>query len=92
MTHSKKIYCFFLAILSGTGVFAQDIYKWVDNNGVTHYSQTPPTTKKATILKTYGQTTPNASSTPPEPQAPVIHAPIEKNENYTKDNPPMAMS
>ncbi|MBF7685135.1 DUF4124 domain-containing protein [Acinetobacter sp. B10A] len=68
MTHSKIIYSALLAIFAINSAYAQDIYKWVDAKGLTHYSQTPPLNgKNTTILKTYGSTSPSSSSTlPPE--------------------------
>lgn len=68
MTNPKKLYSALLALLLTTTAHTQDIYKWIDANGTTHYSQTPPQNgKKTTIFRTYGQTTPSASSAlPPE--------------------------
>lgn len=38
----------FLAVaLAATGAFAQTLYKWVDEKGVTHYSEKPPEDRKA---------------------------------------------
>ncbi|SDB81023.1 DUF4124 domain-containing protein [Acinetobacter boissieri] len=70
MTYPKKIYSALFLLLLTTAVNAQDIYKWVDAQGVTHYGQTPPqNTKKITVFKTYGQTTSSASSTLPPDQS-----------------------
>lgn len=41
---------------------AATAYKWVDENGETHYSQSPPPATKAEVIKT-----PNASATTPTP-------------------------
>ncbi len=44
-------------------------YKWVDNKGETHYSQTPPAATKVEVIKTpYGSSTPPAATAPSSDQ------------------------
>lgn len=48
--------CFFgcvLMILQVASVHAGKFYKWVDDNGNTHYSQNPPPAQNAQVIKTY---------------------------------------
>jgi len=40
--------------LSSNSLAARSFYKWVDQDGVTHYTTTPPPGQKATLVKTYG--------------------------------------
>lgn len=52
-------------LISTTTVWAQDVYKWVDEKGVTHYSQVQPqNVKKVSIFKTYGQIAQPSSTLP----------------------------
>lgn len=51
------------AMLCATGVLAQDIYKWVDASGVTHYTSVPPPPGvPATRLHTAPSPSPEAAS------------------------------
>lgn len=51
-------------VLSTDAVAAKKFYKWVDENGVTHYSERPPRGQKAQQVTTYtGRGTP-----PPTPK------------------------
>lgn len=50
-------------------------YKWVDENGETHYSQSPPTAVKTEVIKT--PTGPAATpAVPKAPGAPAAKAPV----------------
>lgn len=58
-----KITVFIASIISVctlNTVYAQPFYKWVDEHGTTHYTETPPQAKKGIqskgIVKTYGNT------------------------------------
>jgi hypothetical protein len=56
------------ALFAGTGAFAAEIYKWVDENGVTHYSDQPhPKAQKLEVqpAQTFQSTTPAPSATTP---------------------------
>ncbi|MBF7687824.1 DUF4124 domain-containing protein [Acinetobacter rathckeae] len=88
MTNPKKLYSALLTLLLTTTAYAQDIYKWIDANGTTHYSQTPPqNAKKTTIFKTYGQTTSSASSAlPPDQNPPRPIAETISNNSATTPN------
>ena len=37
-----RIYAILLAAMLAGGAHAGQLYKWVDENGVTHFSQSPP--------------------------------------------------
>ncbi|WP_373429843.1 DUF4124 domain-containing protein [Acinetobacter gerneri] len=57
-------------IFCSTSSFAEDFYKWVDANGSTHYTRTPPpkNIRHKTVVETYGWKTPtNAPSQSPVP-------------------------
>ncbi len=55
LRYLKAISYFFLYLLmmgtSSLTVAASTYYKWVDKNGITHYTQTPPTEKGFTATK-----------------------------------------
>ena len=42
--------------LAASQVFAQQVYKWVDEKGVTHYGERPPDEKKASKVDTKSPT------------------------------------
>ncbi len=45
-------YCLFLVLLIGVTAVSADVYKWVDQQGETHYSQSPPPrNQKAELIK-----------------------------------------
>jgi len=44
-----------LAALLATPLQASDVYKWVDENGVTHYGERAPSDKAYSTVKTYGE-------------------------------------
>lgn len=55
------------AIFTANQTFAKEYYKWVDSNGSTHYTATPPpkAAKKKGKVETYGwQGQPAATQTP----------------------------
>jgi len=67
-------------LLSSPMVQAKEYYKWVDQNGSTHYTATPPpkTAKKKGKIETYGSKTP-------------VSAPVQTpNSNPEKDIIPLA--
>jgi len=45
-----------------------NVYKWVDKNGVTHYSQTPPNNQKSTTVTIHKQKLDPAAESPSLPQ------------------------
>lgn len=58
------INCLFITLLS-TAANANDIYRWVDKQGVTHFSTQPPTQQPSERLGSKGSAyTPADSSTP----------------------------
>lgn len=71
MYHLKKLK---MALISGIGLlltlgvtapsFAKEYYKWVDQNGSTHYSETPPprNAKHKTTVTTYGHNVSSSAS------------------------------
>ncbi len=67
------------ALLGSTSSFAKQYYKWVDRNGSTHYTTTPP--PKSAIKKgkveTYGWK--SAGSTAPATATTAAQNPAEKN-------------
>lgn len=44
-----------LAIALSAPVFADEVYKWVDEEGVTHYGERAPADKDYSMVKTYGE-------------------------------------
>lgn len=56
---------------SSASLWAKDYYKWVDANGSTHYTTTPPpkSAKKKGKIETYGwnNSTPTTSRSPQKP-------------------------
>jgi len=63
-SNNKKIVCAFLVLAFVVPVSQARIYKWVDENGVTHYSQKKPAAKSAKTLKLRKQ--PTSVKTPEE--------------------------
>lgn len=49
-----------IPLLISTGAQAGKFYKWVDEEGVTHYTETPPENSQSTVIKTQGKTPKNA--------------------------------
>lgn len=51
-------------LLSTTTTFAKEYYKWIDRNGSTHYSATPPpkSAKSRGKIDTHGYYSPTAST------------------------------
>lgn len=77
--------CFGLAslLLFSLNSHAQEFYKWVDSNGSTHYTTTPPPKNKGVKQKgkinTYGwQNNPSSTVTPPVPSATTTAPPGTK--------------
>ena len=57
-------------LLAATGtVLAEDVYKWTDENGVAHYSDSPPEGKQFDKLNVRGSVT-RSEEPAPEPVAP----------------------
>jgi hypothetical protein len=52
----------FLAVIPGWAI-SQTLYRWVDEKGTTHYSETPPAGRRSTPLTI--PSTPDGSSSPP---------------------------
>ena len=46
MIRALRIALLAASVLAAPAAFAGDVYQWKDTNGVTHYSQTPPTQGK----------------------------------------------
>lgn len=44
-----------LAIALAAPVFADEVYKWVDEEGITHYGERAPADKDYSMVKTYGE-------------------------------------
>lgn len=42
-------------LMAATPVLASTFYRWVDDNGVTHYSATPPEGRASESVRTWGQ-------------------------------------
>lgn len=63
-----------LVILAGTNTArATQVYKWVDEQGVTHFSETPPEgTRKAEVLNIEGRGPVTALPRPRPPPARVL--------------------
>lgn len=66
-----------MVFLNANQTFAKEYYKWVDSNGSTHYTSTPPpkSAKKKGKVETYNwksqsPTTASATSTMPVPSQP----------------------
>ena len=63
---------FFITLLVATTLAQATVYKWVDENGVTHYSDQPnPGAQKVTVApaQTYTAPKPPVPTTPPAPPA-----------------------
>ena len=62
-------YALILALASAAPLARAEIYKWVDENGVTNYSNTPPASRKATTrvqpVEDRISVIPSAQPTPP---------------------------
>ncbi|MFC2994647.1 DUF4124 domain-containing protein [Acinetobacter sichuanensis] len=90
--YTKIISTTFLVLsLSATSQsFAKQYYKWVDHQGATHYTETPPpkNAKSRTTVTTYGHNaSPSTSSvTPVAPATPVTSQPVQ-NHNERADVP-----
>ncbi|GIU49389.1 hypothetical protein TUM4438_32900 [Shewanella sairae] len=46
---------FMVLVLTSSSVNANAIYTWIDDNGVTHYSQQPPASNQASSKKLYSE-------------------------------------
>lgn len=67
-----------LMVLSGvsTAVSAEKYYKWVDKNGVTHYSETKPADVPTTLIK--------VKAGNPMPEKAVVSVAVNSNDNSEK--------
>jgi len=45
----------FLAIAVTASAQASEVYKWIDEEGITHYEEHAPTNKDYSLVKTYGE-------------------------------------
>ncbi|MBQ3775336.1 MAG: DUF4124 domain-containing protein [Ruminobacter sp.] len=84
-----KIIIFSCVLLGISCVQAEDVYKWVDSNGVTHYGDNPQNSnKKATMVnvqtpKLGNVSVQSSSSTSYTPQRPPVRADFgNQNLNY----------
>ena len=93
---TRKSYCalLFIVLFSPT-IFATTIYKWVDENGVTHYSQEMPPEKQTEKLysediepKKVGSVAPKIS-TPTEPEKTEVEAAAVEINNKDKQQAKM---
>ena len=73
-------------IIIGTGCLAlsataEKVYKWVDQQGITHYSEQPPADKKAATIKIkphqVESKTPQSQAIEPDSQAPQLQTEVE---------------
>lgn len=55
----KRNMVIFVLLIFWAGTADADLYKWVDENGVTHYSNTPVITKKDKDVKVYKEANDN---------------------------------
>ena len=69
-----------------TQTSASEFYKWVDANGSTHYTKTPPpkNAKKKGKVETFGVNTSTQVATPQQPSAP-------QNQTTTPTDAPQAV-
>lgn len=51
MRPMRRKWLFFVLLPIAAAVLGATLYKWVDERGVTHYSETPPATKKAQEIR-----------------------------------------
>ena len=70
--HRKQLLLLLLPIAAG--LLGATLYKWVDEKGVTHYSETPPATQKAQEIRIQPSPVPAAeggkpTQAPPSPSA-----------------------
>lgn len=57
--------CLATGLISSDTLAAKKFYKWVDKDGVTHYSERPPRGQKAQVVTTYaGRGTPAPAAAP----------------------------
>ena len=76
-----------LALLACTNLSAQaeDFYKWVDRNGVTHFSEKKPKDQPSTLVSFKGGNPPPAQSKAVEPQPSIQYltaeTPLADNQN-----------
>ena len=64
----KRLCClsiFYSQVLFSTTLYAQSFYKWIDKNGSTHYTKTPPpkNSKNLGQVETYGYRTSTTTPT-----------------------------
>lgn len=81
-------------ILTHTYANAQSFYKWVDSNGSTHYTKTPPPkhVKKQGQVETYGfnvSTSNHSASTAPTDGSSQQTTEQPKSEQNTVSTPPV---
>lgn len=66
-----------------------DVYKWIDGQGVTHYSQLPPLNHSYTVIQTRGDvalpSTPAAPSNAPQTPDTTQQAPKQVDRNEIPD-------
>lgn len=74
-------YCLFLVLLIGVTAVSADVYKWVDQQGETHYSQSPPPqNQKAELIKA----PPPPAINPADAQNSLLNR--RKTESHVKNN------
>ena len=77
-------------LLCSSQNYAQPYYKWMDANGSTHYTTTPPPkgAKRLDKISTYGSSTQNTN--PPKAQQPQNeNQPSESQPNQNMTRPPI---
>lgn len=77
----------FTLAFSQVNLAAQKFYKWVDSEGVTHYTTTPPPGKKVDLVKTYN-TRSKAPTPSMKPKPSVADKAKEASEAEAADQEP----
>lgn len=78
MLHLGAMLCLLAA---GGTVLADQVYRWVDKNGVVHYSQTPPPSTNAATAKTVDISVPPPDSFGAKSDQALINAQAAQNKN-----------
>jgi len=79
MSYPRALLSAALLCLAPLNMATATAYKWVDENGETHYSQSPPAATKAEVIKA-----PNASATTPAPEQKHYSTPAQKPAGYNQ--------
>ena len=83
LIHISLLSSALLFSFSSTTAIAKTYYKWVDSNGSTHYTTTPPpkNAKKQGKVETYGSRTATAAQTPASPAQEQPEQQVVPNQN-----------